>query len=89
MYNIKLKERMQKVFLVLFVGVLGVFISRQTQDAPIVNDVVLENVEALASTEGGLPIYCEDSGSYSCPLNGDKFGFVYIGYSLEPDEETY
>ena len=80
---------MQKVFLILFVGVLGVFISRQTLDAPIVNDVVLENVEALASTESGLPIYCEDSGSYSCPLNGDKFGFVYIGYSLEPDEETY
>lgn len=80
---------MQKVLLILFVGVLGVCISRQTQGTPIINDVVLENVEALASTESGLPIYCEDSGGYSCPLNGEKFGFVYIGYSLEPDEETY
>ena len=80
---------MQKVFLILFVSVLGVCVSRQTLQTSIVNDVVLENVEALASTESWVPIYCEDFGGYSCPLNGDKYGFVYIGYSLEPDEETY
>lgn len=40
---------MQKVFLILFVGVLGIGVSQQTQKTPIVDDVLLENVEALAN----------------------------------------
>ena len=42
---------MQKVFLILFVGVLGIWVSQQTQKTPIVDDVLLENVEALASDD--------------------------------------
>ena len=42
---------MQKVFLILFVGVLGIWVSQQTQKTPIVDDVLLENVDALASDD--------------------------------------
>ena len=74
---------MQKVFLVLFVGVLGVFISNQAMKTSVVaNDVLLVNVEALANGEDEEPIVCRGSGNYSCPLDGDKYGFVYKGYSL-------
>lgn len=80
---------MRKVFLFLFVSVLGISVSQQTQETPIINDVLLENVEALASVENNLPIYCEDSGSVTCPIAGEKVGAVYQGYNWEPDEETY
>ena len=42
---------MQKVFLILFVGVFGIWVSQQTQKTPIVDDVLLENVDALASDD--------------------------------------
>ena len=35
----------------MFVGVLGIWVSQQTQKTPIVDDVLLENVEALASDD--------------------------------------
>lgn len=80
---------MQKVFLILFVGVLGVFISRQAHETPTVNDVILENVEALAGIENKLPMFCKDTGSVVCPGTGKEVRAVYEGYSLDPDEETY
>ena len=73
---------MQKVFLILFVGVLGVWVSQQTPKAPIVDDVLLENVEALANSEETLPTDCWSSGDVTCPGNGVKVEVVYIGYSL-------
>ncbi|MDO4757055.1 MAG: NVEALA domain-containing protein [Parabacteroides sp.] len=74
---------MQKVFLILLVGVLGVFIASQAMETLIVaDDVLLVNVEALANGEDEEPIVCRGSGNYSCPLDGDKYGFVYKGYSL-------
>ena len=43
---------MKKVFLVLFVVVLGIFIGSQTVNTlKVTNDVLLENVEALADIE--------------------------------------
>ena len=88
-YNNKNKERMKKVFLILFVGVLGIWTSLQPQETSVVEDVLLKNVEALASAENSLPVICQDSGGFTCPINGDKYGFVYVGYNWEPDEETY
>ena len=69
---------MQKVFLILLVGVLGVFVASQAMETLIVaDDVLLVNVEALANGEDEEPIVCRGSGNYSCPLDGDKYGFVY------------
>lgn len=73
---------MQKVFLILFVGVLGIWVSQQTQKISIVDDVLLENVEALANGEMSEPILCQWDGDVVCPINNRKCGIVYIGYSL-------
>ena len=73
---------MQKVFLILFVGVLGIWVSQQIQKTPIVDDVLLENVEALANYEITLPTDCWSSGNVTCPGVGIKVEVVYEGYSL-------
>ena len=66
----------------MFVGVLGFWVSQQTQETPIMNDVFLENVEALADMEMSGPTTCWLSGELTCPNNGEKVGEVYQGYSL-------
>ena len=81
---------MQKFILILFVGVLGVFVANQTMDTPVVtNDVVLENVEALADMEGDIRVQCVMSGNSECPISGVKVKYVIEGLSLGDDEETY
>ena len=43
---------MQKFFLIFFVGAFGFFISQYLNETPIItNDIMLENVEALADLE--------------------------------------
>lgn len=74
---------MQKVFLVLFVGVLGVFINNQAMKTSVIaNDVLLANVEALANTEATPPTACFGEGLFTCPIYGEKVEEIYIGYSL-------
>ena len=74
---------MQKVFLVLLVGLLGVFISDQAMKTSVVaNDVLLANVEALANTETTLPTTCFGEGGFTCPIYGIRVEEIYIGYSL-------
>ena len=74
---------MQKFILILFVGVLGVIVANQTMETSVVtNDVVLENVEALADTEVSGPTYCKGEGNVTCPINEFKCAYVFIGYSL-------
>ena len=74
---------MQKVFLVLFVGVLGVFINNQAMKTSVIaNDVLLANVEALANTETALHTACFGEGGFTCPDTGRKVGEVYQGYGL-------
>jgi hypothetical protein len=84
---------MQKFILILFVGVLGVFVANQTEETPaVINDVVLENVEALAELEntgGDIRVQCVMSGNSECPISGVKVKYVIEGLSLGDDEETY
>ena len=61
---------MKKVFLILFVGVLGIWTSLQPQETSVVEDVLLKNVEALASVKNKLPIFCDDIGPVRCPITG-------------------
>ena len=70
-------------------GVLGIWVCYQTQETLTINDVLLENVEALAYGEVLGPTICRGSGNVTCPNYGEKVYMVYEGYSLEPDEETY
>ena len=84
---------MQKVFLVLFVVVLGIFIGSQTMSTlTVTDDVLLENVEALANMENSgsdIRYKCLMTGENKCPINGVKVVYVIEGLSLGEDEETY
>ena len=74
---------MQKLFLILFISVLGAMVGKQVQGTPTaMKDVLLENVEALANMERPEPIECVWSGDLICPNNGVKVGDVFKGYSL-------
>lgn len=84
---------MQKFILILFVSVLGVFVANKKKEIPTVtNDVVLQNVEALADNEnsgGNYSIKCLMEGDTECPHNGWRVMYVIEGLSLGDDEETY
>ena len=83
---------MQKFILILFVGVLGVFVANQTMETSVVNDVVLHNVEVLADAENSgviMPVHCVMYGESECPIDGVRVKYVIEGLSLGDDEETY
>lgn len=87
---------MYKVILILGICAIGTIIPSQVKNSPsVMNDVMLENVEALSDTddtdktEEDVPLTCWSSGDYTCPGNGAKVGFIYEGNNLVPDEETY
>ena len=84
---------MQKFILILFVGVLGVFVANQTEETPaVINDVVLHNVEALADAENSgviMPVHCVMYGESECPIDGVRVKYVIEGLSLGGDEESY
>ena len=81
---------MQKFFLFVCVCVLSALVAQKAMEIqPTLDNVLLKNVEALAEIESDEPIDCWGSGDYICPGYGGKVGFVYKGYSIEPDEETY
>ena len=81
---------MQKVLFIIGVFVLGTFVYWETaKSQPMIDDLLLKNVEALASAESTLPVFCEESGNVTCPGIGAKFKTVYEGYSWGFDEETY
>ena len=62
----------------------------QTKEKSIVtNELLLENVEALAYEEYEFPILCNWTGDITCPNGGEKVLDVYEMYSLDLDEETY
>ena len=76
---------MQKLIFILIVSALAIWIGNKAKNTPIaMNDVVLENIEALVNGENGLPVICTSSGNYICPNFGENVGEIYIGYSLRP-----
>ncbi len=82
---------MQKILCIIGACFLGASIYwKTTESLPIIDDLLLKNVEALADVERDeLPIVCRASGDLTCPNNGEKYGMIYQGYGLAPDEETY
>ena len=75
-YNLNNKERMQKIYLVLLVGILGTFIGEQVQGMSAkIDNVLLENVEALAEGEASGP--CKGFGSVYCTYNGFWVEYQY------------
>lgn len=50
------------------------------------NELLLMNVEALATGESNVPITCVGSGCVICPRYGVKVKYVVEGWSLEDFE---
>ena len=81
---------MQKFFLILFVGVLCALVGKHTVNTLSVTDeLLLQNVEALADIESKPPAYCEFSGNYICPNEGERVKYIHQGYGWKPNEEIY
>lgn len=81
---------MRKFCFVLSLFLLGFIVSRNSiKDSEVVNQVLLKNVEALASVGNIFPTYCRASGEVTCPDNGIKVKTVYEGYNVDPDEDIY
>lgn len=81
---------MKVYYVILGVCLFGAFTCwKSIASDSVVDDLFLKNVEALADGEHNLPVDCEFSGNYTCPIGGEKVGFVYKGYGLVPDEEAY
>lgn len=74
---------MRKTFFTIFViaGVAIMFGNLSNRDK-LVNNLLLENVEALASGEGG-GIWCIGSGCTTCPSTGDKVAYTKEPFNLE------
>ncbi len=47
------------------------------------NELMIENVDALAAGEGGTIVRCIGSGCVDCPFNNVKVYIVLSGYSLD------
>lgn len=74
---------MKKLILFLFVGIL-VIITYWSRPATVeLNNLFLENVEALAAGEEITNVGCLGLGSVDCPIDNSKVEVVYDGYSLE------
>lgn len=53
------------------------------KSAKPMDDLLLKNVEALASGENEGPTYCFGFGDVDCPASETKVEYVMTGYSLE------
>ena len=72
---------------ILLIGALAVAVGAgyckvSLQESRERENWLLENVEALASGEVSVPHRCYGVGSIDCPLNRNKVGMVYSGWSL-------
>ena len=63
------------------VGAITAFCSQKSGKQ--MDDLLLENVEALAWGEGGGPSNCLGLGDVDCPFSKTKVKYVMTGYSLE------
>lgn len=73
----------KKVLLATLFLVMALLVTFHSYSAKSnLEDLVLENVEALATNEYGSGL-CLGSGSVDCPMGHVKVEYVYSGYSLE------
>ena len=74
----------KKIFLLMALAVAaigGMYYSHVEGCA--MDELMIENVEALAAGEGGTPMRCVGYGCVDCPLGTVKVKYVMTGYSLD------
>lgn len=76
-----MKNKYLKGIFILIVAALLMGKARQMQEAP--TQLLLDNIEALASGEDYAQQTCWGSGTTTCPLTGTKVKYVVTHYSLE------
>lgn len=70
------------LFAVLLMAVI-VFIERSNNSAEGMNDLMLENIEALAGNEGSSSIHCMGNGCVVCPIGNVKVYMYFERCSLK------
>ena len=75
----------KKIFLLmaLAVAAIGGGLYYSHTRGGTLNELMIENVEALAAGEGGTPVRCVGYGCVDCPLGTIKVKFVSTSYSLD------
>ena len=73
---------MKKMIILLFLCVVTVVITKKIHQDKV-DPLLLNNIEAIASEESGVPTKCYGSGDLDCPVSHDKVKHIYGGYSLE------
>ena len=68
-----------RCFFIILLIVLGI---KLTSLKTTTEQLLLENIEALAAGEDSLPYSCIGSGSVDCPATGVKVKFIYSGFRL-------
>lgn len=74
---------MKKQILFLFVAVTAVVLCFTRPVEVGLNNLILENIEAMALGEITEPVYCVGTGSVDCPMDNSKVKVVFGGYRLE------
>lgn len=74
---------MKKLIFLLFIGVVTAITYLARPAGTELNNLLLENAEALAAGESFDNVHCVGTGSVVCPANNSKVDAVYSGYSLE------
>ena len=74
---------MKKLISLLFIGVIAAVAYWARPAQAELNNLLLENIEALAAGEGSETVRCVGTGSVDCPVDKLKAYAVYGGYSLE------
>lgn len=74
----------KKIFLLmaLAAAAIGGMYYSHVEDCAM-DELMIENVEALAAGEGGTPVRCVGYGCVDCPLGTIKVKFVSTSYSLD------
>lgn len=75
----------KKIFLLmaLAVAAIGGGLYYSHAGGSTIDELMIENVEALAAGEGVTPVRCVGYGCVDCPLGTIKVKFVSTSYSLD------
>lgn len=74
---------MRKTFFAIFViAGVAIMFGKLSNKEKLVNNLLLENVEALAAGEGG-EAWCRGTGDTPCPQTGTRVAYTIEPYNLE------
>lgn len=76
-----MKHKM-KLLGILAVSAIAILGYAETAHSENLDNLLLENIEALAAGESGVDGRCDGSGSIDCPFSEKSVAHVQIYYSL-------